>query len=35
MPFCWTADSAGELVEIGDGHRVRIQPGDNHERMIA
>ncbi|MEO8303536.1 MAG: ABC transporter ATP-binding protein [Betaproteobacteria bacterium] len=34
-PFGWTAEGAGELVDIGDGHRVRIQPGDNHERMIA
>ena len=34
-PFGWTPEGAGELVDIGDGHRVRIQPGDNHERMIA
>ena len=35
MPFCWTSESAGELVDIGEGHRVRIQPGDDHKRMIA
>ena len=34
-PFGWTAEGAGDLVEIGDGHRVRIQPGDNSLRMIA
>jgi peptide/nickel transport system ATP-binding protein len=34
-PFNWTAQSAGELVDIGDGHRVRVQPGENVERMIA
>jgi peptide/nickel transport system ATP-binding protein len=34
-PFGWTAEGAGELVEIGDGHRVRIQPGEEHMRMIA
>jgi peptide/nickel transport system ATP-binding protein len=25
-PFGWTAESAGELVDFGDGHRVRVQP---------
>jgi hypothetical protein len=35
MPFCWTAESAGELVDLGDGHRVRMQPGANNLRMIA
>jgi peptide/nickel transport system ATP-binding protein len=35
VPFSWTAEGAGELVDIGDGHRVRIQPGDHHQRMIA
>ena len=35
MPFCWTAESAGELVDIGDGHRVRIQPGGDNLRRIA
>jgi len=24
-PFAWTADGAGELVDVGDGHRVRMQ----------
>ncbi len=27
-PFGWTAAGAGELVDIGDGHRVRMQPGE-------
>ena len=35
VPFAWTAEGAGELVDIGDGHRVRIQPGDHHQRLIA
>jgi peptide/nickel transport system ATP-binding protein len=35
VPFCWTSESAGELVDIGDGHRVRMQPGADHERKIA
>src|SRR4029453_1757630 len=34
-PFGWTAVGAGELIDIGDGHRVRMQPGEQHERMIA
>ncbi len=34
-PFGWTDESAGELVDIGDGHRVRMQPGEKYERMIA
>ena len=34
-PFAWTAEGAGELVDIGDGHRVRIQQGARLERMIA
>ncbi|HJU23779.1 MAG TPA: ABC transporter ATP-binding protein [Casimicrobiaceae bacterium] len=25
-PFAWTDTSAGELVDVGDGHRVRMQP---------
>ena len=24
-PFAWTPQSAGELVDVGDGHRVRMQ----------
>jgi peptide/nickel transport system ATP-binding protein len=24
-PYAWTADSAGQLVDVGDGHRVRMQ----------
>jgi len=34
-PFGWTAEGAGELVDIGDGHRVRMQTGAQPERMIA
>jgi peptide/nickel transport system ATP-binding protein len=34
-PFGWTAEGAGELVEVSEGHRVRIQPGEEHVRMIA
>ncbi len=34
-PFGWTADGAGELVDLGDGHRVRVQAGANVERMTA
>jgi peptide/nickel transport system ATP-binding protein len=34
-PFAWTARSAGELVDVGDGHRVRMQPSHAAERMIA
>ena len=35
VPFCWTAENAGELVDIGEGHRVRMQPGSDHERLSA
>jgi peptide/nickel transport system ATP-binding protein len=35
VPFCWTVESAGELVDIGENHRVRMQQGANDERMIA
>jgi peptide/nickel transport system ATP-binding protein len=24
-PYAWTADSAGELIDVGNGHRVRMQ----------
>ena len=34
-PFCWTAAGAGELVDIGEGHRVRMQPDAESERLIA
>jgi peptide/nickel transport system ATP-binding protein len=34
-PFCWTAESAGELVDVGEGHRVRMQQGAQPERLIA
>ena len=34
-PFNWTPESAGELVDIGDGHRVRMQPGANPQRLTA
>ena len=29
------AESAGELVDVGDGHRVRMQPGGQQERLSA
>jgi peptide/nickel transport system ATP-binding protein len=35
QPFRWTAESAGALVDIGDGHRVRIQPGDARRGVAA
>jgi peptide/nickel transport system ATP-binding protein len=34
-PFRWTPESAGELVDVGDGHRVRMQAGATDERKIA
>jgi len=34
-PFCWTAESAGELVDVGEGHRVRMQQGAQPERLFA
>ena len=34
-PFAWTADNAGELVDVGDGHRVRMQAAAARERSAA
>ena len=34
-PFCWTPTSAGELIDIGESHRVRMQPDAESERLIA
>jgi peptide/nickel transport system ATP-binding protein len=34
-PFAWTGTDAGELVDVGDGHRVRMQPAVVPERMTA
>ena len=34
-PFAWTADDAGELVDVGDGHRVRMQAAAARERSAA
>jgi len=34
-PFSWTETSAGELVDIGEGHCVRVQPGADRERLVA
>ena len=34
-PFRWTPESAGELVDVGDGHRVRMQAEATSERKIA
>jgi peptide/nickel transport system ATP-binding protein len=33
-PFAWTPESAGELVDIGDGHCVRMRTSGD-ERMVA
>jgi peptide/nickel transport system ATP-binding protein len=34
-PFAWTAESGGELIDVGEGHRVRMQPSPVAERVIA
>jgi peptide/nickel transport system ATP-binding protein len=34
-PYGWTEESAGELVDVGDGHRVRMQTGNQAERLSA
>jgi peptide/nickel transport system ATP-binding protein len=34
-PFAWTTESAGELVDVGDGHRVRMQAATAGERVSA
>ena len=34
-PYGWTAESAGELVDVGDGHRVRMQTGNQDQRLSA
>jgi peptide/nickel transport system ATP-binding protein len=34
-PFAWTAQGAGELIDVGGGHRVRMQPVAAAERMTA
>jgi peptide/nickel transport system ATP-binding protein len=34
-PYAWTSTGAGELVDVGDGHRVRMQTGATSERLIA
>ena len=34
-PFAWTPTSAGELVDIGEGHCVRMQTGAAPERLVA
>jgi peptide/nickel transport system ATP-binding protein len=34
-PFGWTAESAGELTDFGDGHRVRVQPDSAAGRLCA
>ena len=34
-PFGWTDGSAGELVDIGDRHRVRMQTASVAERQTA
>ena len=34
-PYGWTAEGAGELIDVGDGHRVRMQTGSHDERLTA
>jgi peptide/nickel transport system ATP-binding protein len=34
-PYGWTTESAGELIDVGDGHRVRMQSGGNDQRLTA
>jgi peptide/nickel transport system ATP-binding protein len=34
-PFAWVDGDAGELVDLGDGHRVRMQPEHGRERRSA
>jgi len=34
-PFAWSDDGAGELVDVGDGHRVRMQGATTLERALA
>jgi len=34
-PFAWTGASAGELVDVGGGHRVRMDASAAPERVIA
>jgi peptide/nickel transport system ATP-binding protein len=34
-PFAWTAQGAGELVDVGDGHRVRMQTGATAQGVAA
>ena len=34
-PFAWTDAGAGELVDVGDGHRVRMQGATARERALA
>ena len=34
-PFAWTPESAGELVDLGDGHRVRMRTSAVREAVPA
>ena len=34
-PYGWTTDGAGELVDVGDGHRVRMQPGGPRREALG
>jgi peptide/nickel transport system ATP-binding protein len=34
-PFAWTSESAGELVDLGDGHRVRMRTSAVREAVPA
>ena len=34
-PYAWTAQGSGELIDVGNRHRVRMQAAAAPERMIA
>ncbi len=34
-PFAWTAGDAGELVDVGNGHRVRMQRANVPDKVLA
>jgi len=34
-PFAWTAGDAGELVDVGNGHRVRMQRATVPDKVMA
>jgi peptide/nickel transport system ATP-binding protein len=34
-PFAWTSGDAGELVDVGNGHRVRMQRANVPDKVLA